>query len=149
MLHEAHSYWEGEADRVVEVLWALDGRPRVWRDALPLWLRAAVASDRVPPKVWMLPGQLGSRSPIEATRPVEASLGVRDGGALSRATGRADSTRLVVVTSAADTSRYWFDAAWPHVLLRWESNARTLELTKTLRLDYWTHDALADEALLR
>ncbi len=149
LMHSAHSYWEGEADRMLDVTWPLDGRPRVWFDALPVWLRGALDSGAVPERVWLLPTQMSGRSPASAAVPVAADLVASDGGGLKVPAGRVAATRLVEVRTAADTSRWWFDAVAPHVLVKFESRERTLELAKTLRLDYWNHRAPGDEALLR
>jgi hypothetical protein len=147
LVHEAHSYWEGEADREVEVRWP--GAPRLWRDALPLtlrnWCEAAQPFERV---VWLLPGQVAGRSPIEATRPVRATIRMAGTTPLAVPAGRYTARRFSVVTPAG-VDELWFDAEAPHVLLRIDTSAgRHLELARTRRLDYWNHRANGDERLL-
>lgn len=146
-VHEAHSYWEGEADREVPVVWPAGGSPRVYWDALPLWLREQVPGDGAS-KVFLLPSQVGGRSPIEATRPAVATLHWRDAGTIDVPAGRFRA-KLAEVVGAGGTDRFWFDAKFPHVLLRMETaSGRMLALRKTQRLDYWNHHANGDEKLV-
>ena len=149
LTHEAHSYWDGEADREVPVEWPADRRPRLWWDAIPVslrpWIERAGAYEE---KVWLLPSQVSGRSPIEATRPVDARIRVQDGGPIDVAAGRFE-TREVEVTSAAGRDRFWFDRRSPHVLVRLETAAgRRLELQKAQRLDYWNHHDPGDDKLV-
>ncbi len=148
LTHEAHSYWEGEADREVPISWP--GAMHTHWDALPLWLRQW-AGEAAPPelKVWLLPGQIMGRSPIENTRPVQAIVRVTDGGMLEVPAGRFAS-RKIAVTTPAGTDLFWFDRRSPHVLLRLETAAGSrLALQKTVRLDYWNHKAPEDARLLQ
>jgi len=145
-VHEAHSYWEGEADREVPLVWPPGGAPHVFWDALPLWLRGQIASGGAA-KVLLLPSQVGGRSPIEATKPVAATIRWSDAGTIAVPAGRF-AARLAEVTSPGGTDRFWFDTAFPHVLLKMETVAgRSLELRKTQRLDYWNHHAVGEEKL--
>lgn len=146
-VHEAHSYWEGEADREVPLEWPAGSAPHVYWDALPLWLRGQIGGG-ASSKVLLLPSQVGGRSPIEATRPVEASIRWSDAGTVEVPAGRF-AARLAEVETPGGTDRFWFDAAFPHVLLKLETAAgRSLALRKTQRLDYWKHHALGDEKLI-
>src|SRR5262249_13023935 len=76
MMHEATSYWEGEADRRVPLAWPGGGEPHLWWDALPVSLRAWIGSDHDPVErsVWLLPTQLSGKSPLAGTRPVRATI---------------------------------------------------------------------------
>jgi hypothetical protein len=146
-VHEAHSYWEGEADREVDLAWPAGDAPHVFWDALPLWLRGRMGGEKES-KVLLLPSQVGGRSPIENTRPVEATIRWSDAGELEVPAGRFRA-RLAQVESPAGTDRFWFEAAMPHVLLKLETAAgRSLELRKTQRLDYWKRHAVGDEKLI-
>jgi hypothetical protein len=146
-VHEAHSYWEGEADREVPLTWPAGGAPHVFWDALPLWLRTRVEGGAAE-KVFLLPTQIGGRSPIEATKPVAATIRWSDAGTIAVPAGRF-AAKLAEVESPAGVDRFWFDAAFPHVLLELETAAgRSLELRKTQRLDYWNHHAVGDEKLI-
>ena len=161
MVHEAHSYWEGEADREVPIVWPAGGGRRAYWDALPLWLRedfppelrarpggakeraASATIDRG--RIVLLPSQVGGRSPIEATKPVSATLHWRDAGSVDVPAGRFAAALAEVVTPGG-ADRFWFDAAYPHVLLRMETAAgRTLALRRTQRIAYWKHHAEGDE----
>ena len=144
--HEAHSYWDGEADRETPLVWPAGERPRLWWDALPVSLRPWIERPGTfEEEVRLLPSQVSGSSPIERTRPVAAWVRVQDGGALVVPAGRF-ATRRVDVRSAAGTDRFWFDRRAPHVLLRMETAAgRKLELRRTQRLDYWNHRDPGDE----
>ena len=143
-VHEAHSYWEGEDDRQVPVIWPAGGSPRVHWDALPLWLREYLPAG-VPAQVFLLPSQVSGHSPIEATKPVVAAIRWSDVRSITVPAGRF-AARLAEVDTPRGTDRFWFDARFPHVMLKMETEAgRTLALKKTQRLDYWNHHALGDE----
>lgn len=149
-VHEAHSYWEGEADREVPVAWPAAARERWLWDGLPVSLRPWVASGaaRGERKVWMLPSQVSGRSPIEATRPVEATLRLRDAGTLQVPAGRFAARRIEVATPAG-TDTLWFSAAEPYLLLQLRTaSGRRLSLAGTQRLDYWNHHMNGDEAVI-
>lgn len=148
-LHEAHSYWDGEADRTVPLAWPGDDRPRLFWDALPVSLRPwCDARDDRTWSVWLLPTQLAGRSPLASTRPAEATILRADGGALDVPAGRFDAVRMTVA-SAAGEDTLWFDARPPHVLLVLATHAgRRIELEKTQRIDYWNHTAPGDEKLV-
>lgn len=147
-VHHASSYWEGEGEREVSVAWPIASAPRVFWDALPLWLRGRLATA-MPERVLLLPGQVSGHSPLENTRPVVAALKTSDAGEVVVPAGRF-RTRRVDVTAGGRTDRFWFDAAYPHVLLRLETaGGRKLALRKTQRLDYWKHHAEGDERLVR
>jgi hypothetical protein len=146
VIHEAHSYWDGEADRETPLVWPAGDRPRLWWDALPVTLRPwTERPGTFEEKVWLLPSQVSGTSPIERTRPVEAWVRVQDGGPLVVPAGRF-VTRRVEVRSPGGTDRFWFDQRDPHVLVRMETAAgRTLELRKSQRLDYWKYRDPGDE----
>jgi len=147
VVHEAHSYWEGEADREVPLVWPAGGAQHVFWDALPLWLRGQIAGGGAS-KVFLLPSQVAGRSPIEATKPVLATIRWSDAGTIAVPAGRF-AAKLAEVVTPGGADRFWFAAAFPHVLLRMETTAgRSLELKKTQRLDYWNHHALGDEKLI-
>jgi hypothetical protein len=57
--------------------------------------------------------------------------------------------KLAEVGTPAGTDHFWFDAKFPHVLLKMETEAgRKLVLRRTQRLDYWNHHAPGDEKLI-
>jgi hypothetical protein len=147
LVHESHSYWDGEADREVELRWPAG--ERVYADALPLWLRRyAGANAPFSMAVQLLPTQVNGRTPLAATRPVAATIALADTATIDVPAGRFTSARFTVTAGCA-TDSYWLGRAAPHVLLRMETAAgRRLELKKTLRLDYWNHRANGDERML-
>jgi len=152
LVHEAHSYWEGEADRQVRVPWPAPKRPHVLWDALPLWLRSLPRGDGRggPLAVWLLPTQVSGRAPLASTRPVAATVRRTPGAAepLRVRAGEIPAFRYTV-ESPAGRDTFWLAAAAPHPLVRLATAAgRRLELLKTQRLDYWNHHALGDERLL-
>lgn len=146
-VHEAHSYWDGEADRETPLVWPPG--ERVFADALPVWLRrfcAHPAPFALP--IQLLPSQIMGRSPIANTRPISATVRLAERETLVVPAGRFDAVRFEVV-AAGSTDRYWFDTKPPYVLLRVETAAgRKLQLEKLMRLDYWNHHAVGDEKLL-
>ena len=147
LVHEAHSYWDGEADREVRIEWPAG--PHTHADALPVWLRQWV-HDGAPAemRMWLLPVQVSGRSPLASTRPIEARVRRTDGGTV-RVPAGSFATRRFTVSTPAGTDTYWFDARFPYVLVRLETAAgRRLALKKTLRLDYWHHPMNGDENLI-
>jgi hypothetical protein len=59
------------------------------------------------------------------------------------------TARPIEVITAAGTDRFWFDQAFPYPLLKMETSwGRSLELERTLRLDYWNHHMNGDERVL-
>ena len=148
-MHEAHSYWEGEADRVVPVAWPRDGRPRLLWDGLPVSLRRWVsAGGEHPIEAWLLPSQVSGRSPIQNTRPVLARIAVEAPSPRTVAAGRFEA-RKVTVTAGRDADVFWFESRFPYRLLALETSwGRKLELRRTLRLDYWNHHMNGDERVL-
>ena len=149
LTHEAHSYWDGEANRETPVRWPAGDRPHLWWDALPVSLRSWVEGpERFETRVWLLPGQVSSRSPIEATRPVEATLRGQGSWPLEVPAGHFDTRRIAVI-SPAGTDLFWFDRRAPHVLVMVQTAAgRRLQLSRTVRLDYWNHRDPGDEKLV-
>ncbi len=148
LTHTAHSYREGEGDREVAI--AVPKGELWWTDALPVTLRA-LAGESAPfeRRVGLLPSQVGSSSPLEATVPVPATVRMVGTVPLSVPDG-AYVARHFTVTTARGTDLYWFDAEAPHVMLKMETTTgRRLELQNTVRIAYWEHTAPGDERLLR
>ncbi len=147
LVHEAHSYWDGEADRTVPVEFPQGAA--LWWDALPVSLR--LWAGRTKPfamPVWLLPTQISGQSPLANTRPVRATLRLVDVGPLTVPAGEFTSVKFSIATpGGADT--FWFDARAPHAMLRFDTHeGRSLQLKKSLRLDYWNHHMNGDERLV-
>jgi hypothetical protein len=141
------SYWEGEAEQERPVVFPAG--PALWADALPLALRAwAGAADPLEWRVWLLPSQLGSRSPDSSAVPLEATVR-RVGRSLVAVPQDVLQAVHFSVTSARGTDLFWFDSDPPHVLLKMETaDGRRLERVNAVRLDYWNHTHPGEEALL-
>lgn len=152
LMHEAHSYWDGEGDRRVPIVWPKPERPHVFWDALPVWLRSIPRGERLrgATRVWLLPSQIAGRSPLASTRPVEATIRMApiSGETVRVPYGNFAAFRYTVET-ATGTDTLWLAAASPHVLLKLATaDGRRLALKKTQRLDYWNHRAIGDEKLV-
>lgn len=149
LTHEAHSYWDGEADRETPLVWPAGHRPHLWWDALPVALRPwTEGRDRFEDQVWLLPTQVAGKSPIESTRPVVATLRGQGSWPLDVPAGHFETRRIAVI-SPAGADLFWFDQRAPHVLVMVQTAAgRKLQLQKTLRLDYWNHRDPGDEKLV-
>jgi hypothetical protein len=148
MTHEAHSYWEGEADRVTKIEMPSGGL--VFEDALPVWLRLWAGQTPFPADlaVWMLPGQLGARAPLASASAVRAVIRRTAGGSLETPAGHFECVAFSVETPSG-LGRYWLDKRPPHVLVRVErAGGAWLELRRTMRIDYWNHTRNGDERLL-
>ncbi|HEY3214869.1 MAG TPA: hypothetical protein VGK93_00100 [Candidatus Eisenbacteria bacterium] len=149
LVHEAHSYWEGEADREVPLRWPAGGEPLYW-DALPVSLRRWMAGPSGPSeqRVWLLPSQVSGRSPVESTRPARATIRMSDVATIQVPAGRFAARRFEVQTAqGADT--LWLDRRFPHTMLKLDTAAgRHLALRQTLRLDYWNRHRNGDERIL-
>jgi len=121
------------------VTWPADGRPQVCWDALPVWLRglAGETAGRKPPfevRVWLLPGQLSGRSPLERARPLDAVVRVTEADSIDVPAGRFAALEIAVAAEGK-ADAYWLDAKYPHALLKMQTAAhRTLGLTRTARV---------------
>jgi len=152
LIHEAHSYWDGEGERRVAIMWPKPERPHVFWDALPVWLRSIPRGNREDGsvRVWLLPSQIAGRSPIASTRPVEATIRMArvSGETVRVPCGNFGALRYTVETPSG-TDTLWLATTPPHVLLKLASaDGRRLELKRTQRLDYWNHRAIGDEKLV-
>jgi hypothetical protein len=148
MTQQAHSYWEGEADRVTKIEMPSGGL--VFEDGLPVWLRMWAGQTPFPQglAVWMLPGQLGARAPLSSASAVRAVIRRTPGGSLETPAGHFECVAFSV-DSPSGRRRYWLDVRPPHVLVRAErADGAWLELRRTLRIDYWNHTRNGDERLL-
>jgi hypothetical protein len=136
--HTSHSYWDGEADRVLDLNWPPG---TAFYDALPLWLRGFDLETPARRQWRFLPSQLQNRV---GTPEVEFATLDFEGPDASR-----DGRLLVRMTHGAGVERLWFEREAPHVLWRWEkANGTVLALRKTQRIAYWQHTAPEDAALL-
>lgn len=141
----SHSYWDGEADRE-ESIAQTSGIVMLASDALPLWLRGLELKKAQSFVIDLIPSQIGNR--VRPLRLIRSRIEV---------VGRSDRyglpVRVMGIHAGASGKvfdQYWFDAAWPHPLVRFEggADATVLERIKTKRLAYWQKTAPGDERLL-
>ena len=136
--HTSHSYWDGEADRVLDLNWPPG---TAFYDALPLWLRGFDLQTPARRQWRFLPSQLKNRV---GTPEVEFATLDFAGPDASQ-----DGRLLVRMTHRAGEDRLWFESVAPHVLWRWEKASGTvLALRNTQRIAYWERTAPEDAALL-
>jgi hypothetical protein len=146
LVHEAHSYWDGEADRTVDV--DFPAGVALWWDALPVSLRLWAGRTRpFEMPVWLLPSQISGQSPLASTRPIRATLRLVDVVPLQVPAGAFTAVKFAITTPTG-SDLFWFDTRAPHPLLRLDTHeGRSLQLRKLLRLDYWNHHMNGDERL--
>ncbi|MEM6821672.1 MAG: hypothetical protein AAF558_07015 [Verrucomicrobiota bacterium] len=127
----AKTYWDGQA----HVESQLKPKGTVWfYEELPLRARLLVADKQGAPEDLkivhpMTHSKAGSFTPQNATISIEGM----------KVTLNWNGNEDILV----------FKSEWPHPLASWKRpNGESLELTKTLRLDYWNRHAPGDEALL-
>ena len=150
LIHEAHSYWEGEAQRRTMITWPQPARPGVLWDGLPVWLRSLPRGDeKGATAVWLLPTQIFSDTLDANMRPVAATIRMGLVETLRVPAGEIATIRYTVESAAGRDTLFWIAAATPHTLVRMATAAgRRLDLTGTRRLDYWNHRSNGDERLI-
>lgn len=130
-----HTYWDGEADgdRRIE---APPGA--LLFDELPWKLRCLRRFDPAEYAVRLLPSIVGSKVGTPAFTPATIRVLPPAGGRIR-----------IDVVRGAEVDRFELDAASPHRLRSWKrADGSSLELRKSLRLDYWKHSRPGDEKLL-
>jgi quercetin dioxygenase-like cupin family protein len=143
LLHTSHSYWEGEADRILKIPFSDSD---LILDALPLQLRGIDFADPAPRSARVLPSQIGGRVRSTTTAPGVVRVAGRE--KVEVPAGRFDAWRVEVDAGGTKES-FHFEAAFPHRLVRMEtSGGRTYRLRRSLRLDYWNHHDDGEERLL-
>ncbi|MBI5837018.1 MAG: hypothetical protein HZB25_07225 [Candidatus Eisenbacteria bacterium] len=141
--HRSGSYWDEEGDRELR-LEAGAGAQAL--DALPLWLRGVDLGRGGDIGFDLLPSQAAAR--VQRTGLVPALVHVAEAESLTVPAGRFPARRVEVrYLDVVDV--YHFESVFPNRLLRVETQKGvTLELKKSLRLDYWNHTRPGDEKLL-
>lgn len=130
-----HTYWEGEADGERRVAMPAGG---IFADELPLKLRCLRRFAPAEYRVRLFPSIVGSKVGTPAF--ADATIRVLPAEA---------GTVAVEVSRAGGVDRFVFDEAPPHVLRSWKrADGSSLELRKSIRLDYWNHGRPGDEKLL-
>jgi len=146
---EAHSYFDGEADREVPLPRSRtglvgDAAPFVARGLGGPWVAPgeSVEVDWLPT---LVQGRMTHRAPAwgratlrraQATEPVTVPAGTYE-------------VRRFVIEAPEHTTTWLVEAAPPHRIVRWErSDGEVAELLGTERLPYWTQNGEGDEQLL-
>jgi len=142
----SHSYWEGESMRTSSFAAESEQGPHPLLDGFPLSLRLRPLGKPIDREQTVVPslvaGRLGDFTPAPGRIRIEPGTSLKVPAGAYRAVP-------VRVEMGEEVHRYWFDAAPPHVLLRYAGPEQTWELKKTFRLDYWNHKDPGDESLLR
>jgi hypothetical protein len=142
-MHDVHAPGDGGAGHETALRWPAEDRPRVLYDALPLWLRQWASREQPPfeRRIWLLPGQTSGCSPATLARPVDALVRMTDGGTVEVPAGRFAAVQFAVAAEGS-ADAFWFDAAFPHVLLKVQAAARrTLLLERSGRVPYPLRDS--------
>jgi hypothetical protein len=130
---ETHSYFDGEGDRSFELP---IGEADLLEDQLPLTLRALPWR----PGLELAVRILDSRRQNRARPPHWQPALIRVAGAETVAAGSLGSVAgwKVELVRGAAVDRYWFEAAYPNRLLKFEgADDRRLALTQVGRRAYW------------
>jgi hypothetical protein len=131
-----HTYWDGEGDgdrRIPAPAGSL------FYDELPMKVRCLRRFEPAEYAVRLFPSIIGSKVGTPAFS--RATIRV-----LSRGRG---GTIRIEVAQASGVDRFELDPAPPHLLRSWKrGDGSSLELRKSLRLDYWKHNRPGDEKLL-
>jgi hypothetical protein len=130
-----HTYWDGEADGERRQPFPAGG---LFADELPWKLRCLRRFEPAEYRVRLFPSIIGSK--VGAPAFADATIRVLPAEA---------GTIPIEVSRAGAVDRFAFDAAPPHVLRSWRrADGGSLELRKSMRLDYWNHGSPGDEKLL-
>ncbi len=144
LIHTSHSYWDGEADRVLEI--PFGGADRLY-DALPLQLRGIDFSDAEPRKLRVLPTQIGGK--VRNVSLIPMTLKVTGKETVSVPAGTFSCHRVELVRPEGKDV-YFFETTFPHRLIRFDTAEKGhYRLRKSIRLDYWNHHDEGDESLLQ
>lgn len=127
-----HSYWDGEGDGTYPLAWDAD---TMLEDQLALSLRAFPFAQGREKRVRILPSQMNNR----AVRPevLPGRVRVTGEGPVDTGEGTVAAWR-VEVTFGEQVQTYWFQKAYPNIMLRFESSdGRMLQLDTWSRRTYW------------
>ena len=142
--HSSNSYFDEEGDRDLKLPTFADAQAC---DALPLWIRGLDLAQEGDLPLHLLPSQVGGR--VRNTEIVPAVVHVAEAESLTVSAGKFLARRVEVrYKEAVDV--YHYDTTFPFVLVRMEDHrGMTLELKKTLRIDYWNKTKPGDEKFLQ
>ena len=141
--YDYNTYWEGGGDGRFEVDFPPD---LVIYDSLPVQLRAVRFAEGIEADLRLLPRQLTSRA--SEPRFTEAKLRVGSRGPLEVPAGRFDSF-AVELEHQAGVDRLWFEADFPHRMLRWlRADGDRFELRHSEKMPYWRYNRPQDVGAL-
>lgn len=146
----SHSYFDGEADAARRLPARADG---VYEDALPILLRGLLGpylapgeSRRVPflPSLWRV---RAGHEPLAWTTATISSAAAEQTVVVPAGRFRTRGFRVAIDGGA--TLEFQLDAAYPHRLVRWTTNAgEQAMLLRSTRLAYWKLNAPGGERYL-
>jgi hypothetical protein len=138
-----NTYWDGQGEGSFPVEFPVD---LVVYESLPVQLRALPFAVGFKTELSLLPRQLSSQ--VAPPQIEIAQLEVVGREDLRVAAGRFE-TWVVELRHKAGTDRLFFEAPFPHRLVRWQAAAGNLfELAKSKKLAYWQLTDLGDESAL-
>jgi hypothetical protein len=144
LTHRSHSYWDGEGDRTLEIPFADGG---ILYDALPLQLRGMDLPAGRETRFQALPSQISSH--VRNLERVPMTLQSAGRATLEVPAGRFAVTTFLL-SRPEGKDRYYFEAAFPYRLVRWETaEGGEYRLKESLRLDYWNYVAPGDASRLQ
>ena len=148
--HTLHSYFDGEADRALELALPADA---VLADVLPIAVRG-IAGELVAPggeaEFPALPTLLHDR--FAHVPPAWTTLKVRrpEGTTSTTVPAGTFETTTVETTVSGATTTWRIEAAWPHRIVGWErTDGERAELIGSERMPYWEMNGEGAEVALR
>jgi hypothetical protein len=145
----AHSYFDGEADRTLELPLPAGG---VLEDAVPILvrgLRGDWIADGESRTVPFLPSAMRARLEHRPQQWTEATVRRGPARTVASALGRVPAFTVEVVERGGPTVTWTVEAAAPHRILAWRSSTGDAgELVGSARLAYWQLNAEGGEKML-
>jgi len=141
--YEFNTYWDGQGDGSYETDFPSD---LVVYDSLPVQLRPLDFREGLETEIHLLARQLSSKA--SPPRWHKAGLRVVGRSPIEVPAGEFQAWE-VVVEHRGGTDRLFFEAEFPHRMLRWERPGDELfELRKSVKLAYWQFNQPGDEKYL-
>lgn len=127
-----HSYWDGQGDGSYSLNWR---EGDLAEDQLPISLRGLPFRPGYRMKVRIIETQITNKA--LHPQPAEAEVLVAAEETTASGVGQVACWRIEV-TWSGQTQRYWFEKAYPNILVRFESpDGRRLALKRRERRKYW------------
>ncbi|HSR68176.1 MAG TPA: hypothetical protein VLU25_09550 [Acidobacteriota bacterium] len=139
-----NTYWDGQGNGSYDVEYPDD---LVLYDTLPVTLRSLKWRVGLSLEFNMLPSQFSSR--VQEPSYQRARVEVQQRESVQAPAGRFETFR-VEVQAGDRRDLMWFEAEFPHRLIRWQRpNGDSLELEKSEKLPYWELNQPGDEERLQ